>query len=164
MQEIRTAIITRLMNDPALYPTLVPGGIYDRPLKEGKDQGATPAVWYVDPADPARIKRLRNSIVVLGPNEVDPPDGLVSTTDEVLRNGFVRLFYYVPATATGKEALDQIDARVWADLAGWQVPLSNGYTLTTTMLELSEPLDSDEFPGALVCYRRVVGEYLRAAA
>lgn len=164
MQEIRTAIVARLKTDTALYPTLVPGDIYDRPLRAGQGQGATPAAFWIDPNDPARIVRLRESIVVLGPNEVDPPDGLVSTADEVLRNGFIRLFYYVPATATGKDNIDRIDARVWANLAGWQANLSTGHTLTTTMLELSEPLDSDEFPGSLVCYRRVVGEYLRAAA
>ena len=164
MQEIRTAIVNRLLADVPLYPTLVPGGIYDRPLKEGSGQGATPAAFWINPSDPARIKRLRPSIVVLGPNEVDPPSGPLSNEPIVLRNGFLRLFYYVEATASGKQALDAIDARVRALLAGWQTQLSVGYPVTTSVLELSEPLESEEFPGSLVSYRRIVGEYLRAAA
>lgn len=166
MQAIRTAIVARLNSlDAALVPGLVPGGIYDRPLKAGSGQGATPAAFWIDPSDPARIVRVRESIVVLGPNEVDPTSGpVVANEPAVLRNGFLRLFYYVPATATGKANLDAIDARVWAALSNWQVNLDTGYTLTTELLEMSEPLESDEFPGTLVCYRRVVGEYLRAAA
>jgi hypothetical protein len=164
MQEIRRRIVERLTADGTLYPSLVPGGIYDRPIKAGQGQGSTPAAFYITPGDPARIVRLHPSIVILGPNEVDPPSGPVDDAVTVLRNGFLRLFYYVPATATGKTLLDQIDARVRWLLHGWQPTLDVGYPLTLTALELSEPLDSDEFPGNLVCYRRFVGEYLRAVA
>jgi hypothetical protein len=164
MQEVRGAIVTRLTNDTALYPTLVPGGIYDRPIKAGTGQGATPSAFWINPLDPARIVRLRESIVVLGPNEVDPVSGPTAPNDPVvLRNGFLRLFYYVPATATGKTNLDAIDRRVRQLLEGWQVQLSEG-PMTTNLVEMTEPLEDQQFEGSLVCYRRVVGEYLRAAA
>jgi hypothetical protein len=164
MQAIRTAILNRLQGDATLYPGLVPGGIWDRPIRAGQGQGSTPAAFWIKPDDPARIVRLRESIVILGPNEVDPPSGPIAPNEPVvLRNGFLRLFYYVPATATGKTALDAIDRRVRQLLEGWQAQLSDG-PLTVNILEMSEPLDSDEFPGNLVCYRRIVGEYLRAAA
>lgn len=165
MQEVRAAIVTRLTNDTALYPTLVPGGVYDRPLKTGTGQGATPAAFWINPSDPARIVRLRESIVVLGPNEVSPPNGPVGVEDLFSLNGFLRLFYYVPATATGKAALDQIDMRVWQLLEGWQTSLTGlGTTLTVKMVDMTEPLEDQQFEGSLACYRRVVGEYLRAAA
>jgi hypothetical protein len=166
MQEVRTAIVARLTSDsPTLYPSLVPGGIYDRPLKAGQGQGATPDAFWIMPGDAARIVRLRESIVVLGPNETMPVDGFVDTEDLAGVTGFLRIFYYVPATAAGKTALDAIDARVRQRLHGWQTQLSVGYPLTVSVLrDLTEPLDSDEFPGNLVCQRRIVGEYLRAAA
>jgi hypothetical protein len=164
MQEVRTAIVTRLATDAALYPALVPGGVYDRPLKQGQGQGTTPDAFWIKPSDPARIVRLRESIVVLGPNEVDPPSGPVAPNEPVvLRNGFLRIFYYVPATATGKTALDAIDRRVRQLLEGWQAQLGDG-PLTVNILEMTEPLEDEQFEGSLVCYRRVVGEYLRAAA
>jgi hypothetical protein len=164
MQEVRTAIVNRLSDDTALYPALVPGGIYDRPLKAGTGQGATPAAFWINPLDPARIVRLRESIVVLGPNEVDPVSGPIAPNEPVvLRNGFLRLFYYVPATAAGKTNLDAIDRRVRQLLESWQAQLSEG-PLTVGVLEMTEPLEDEQFEGSLVCYRRVVGEYLRAAA
>jgi hypothetical protein len=164
MQAIRASIMARLTGDATLYPGLVPGGIYDRPLRAGSGQGATPAAFYVTPGDPARIVRLRESIVILGPDEVDPPDGpMASNEPTVLRNGFLRLFYYVPATSAGKTALDAIDRRVRQLLEGWQTSLSDG-PLTVTVLGMTEPLESEDFAGSLVAQRRIVGEYLRAAA
>lgn len=165
MQEVRTAIVTRLTNDALLYPALVPGGIYDRPLKAGQGQGATPGAFYVAPGDAARLIRVRESMVVLGPNETMPVDGFVNTEDVEGVTGFLRLFFYVPATSTGKQALDAINARVRQLLHGWQTQLSVGYPLTVQVLrDLTEPLESEEFPGTLVCQRRIVGEYLRAVA
>jgi hypothetical protein len=163
MQAIRTTIVARLTNDGTLYPGLVPGGVYDRPLKVGKDAGATPAAFWIKPGDAARIVRLRESIVVMGPNEVDPPDGPARVEGEpVLRNGFVRLFYYVPATASGKANLDAIDARVRTLLAGWQAALDGGYPATISVLELSDAIDTEEpLPGALMAMRRLAVEYLR---
>jgi hypothetical protein len=164
MQAIRAAILSRLLGDAVLFPGLVPGGIYDRPLRAGKGQGATPDAFYIAPGDLAGVIRLRESIVILGPDEVDPPDGPMATNEPaVLRNGFLRLFYYVPATATGKTALDAIDKRVRQLLEGWQTQVGDG-PLTVTVLGMTEPLESEEFAGNLVAQRRIVGEYLRAAA
>ena len=162
MQDLRTKVVDRLKADATLYPGLVTGGIFDRALKDGNVPGATPEAFFVDPADPAKIRRLRPSIVVKGPNETSPTDGPIETGDpSVLRMGFLRINYYVPATATGKAALDLIDDRVRVLLHGWQVNLTIGYPVTFSFVDLTDADDSDEFPGNIQAVRRVVGEYFR---
>lgn len=163
-EEVRRRIVERLSNPSnLLYPNLAPGGIYDRKLQREQGPGQTKNVWTVDPADPAKIARLRPAIVVMGPNEVEPPNGPAYTEDLVLRNGFLRVFMYAPRDAQGKEALDQIDLRVRQLLNGWQTQLSHGYPMTVGALDAVESTDSDEFSDALVTYRRYVAEYLRPA-
>lgn len=162
-EEVRRLVVQRLIDDTELYPAMVPGGIYDRKLARGGTQGATPAVWAIDPGDPARIARLRPAIAVFGPNEVDAPDGPVQTEDLQLKNGFLRVFIYAPRTSQGKDSLDEIDARVRSRLQGWQTQLSHGFPMTVVALDGIESTDSDEFDDAIVTYRRYVAEYLRPA-
>lgn len=163
MQEMRAKVVDRLSGDGTLYPGLVPGGIWDRPLKAGQGAGATGSAFAIRPGDSARVPRLRESIVVFGPNDVAAPDGPQALGDLALRQGFLRLFTYAPATASGKAALDAIDARVRFLLHGWQTVLSHGYPVTFTELEALEAVDSEEFPGNIMTMRRYVGEFLRAA-
>lgn len=165
MQAIRTMVVNRLQTDQFLITTLALGGIYDRPLKSGKDAGATPSAFWIKPNDPARIVRLRESIVVMGPNEVSPGDGPIDVGDPaVLRVGFLRVYYYVPATAQGKTNLDAMDDRVRVLLNGWQGRLDTegGYPVTFSALDLSDALDTDDpLPGTLVATRRFSAEYFR---
>jgi hypothetical protein len=158
MNAIRKLIVDRLVADSTLYPTLLPGGVWDRPLAAGSGRGSTPAAFWIDPADPTKTPRLRRSIVVLDGGEVPSVGGPKNA-----RMTFPRLFYYVPATATDKAALDAIDSRVlWLlDPANWKPALAANRPLELTALELSELTDSEQFPGSLVCFRRFQGEYLK---
>jgi hypothetical protein len=167
VQEIRTLVVNRLKADATLMD-IVLGGVYDRPLRSGKTQGATPDAFYIKPGDAAGIVRVHESIVVLGPNEVASADGPTGVEDLRLYNGFLRVYYYVPVDE--KIHLDQMDARVrwllnpkpeWAGGSGWQPALSTGYPLSLEHLELTEALDGEEWLGTLVSYRRFGGEYLR---
>lgn len=160
---VRTAIVDRLKGDPVFYPGLAVGGVYERPLKAGKGEGSTPAAFWVDPGDPAKVIRLREAVVVADGGEVLPSDGPIAVADLRLWQTFPRLFVYVPATSTGKVALDAIDDRARWLLAGWQAQLAHGYALSLDVLERTAAIESDEFPGSLVCYRRYRGEYLRSA-
>lgn len=159
MQEITTLVLAHLSGDATLYPGLVPGGIYDRELRRTKP-GATPSAFQ--PVPGKQVPRLRPSIVIYGPNDVDAPDGPLNVEGLlVLRDGFLRIHYYVPATDSGKAALDAIDARVRWLLNGWQTTLSAGYPATFTELEMTEQIDSETFPGNKQSIRRYNVEYLR---
>jgi hypothetical protein len=162
MQEIRTIVIDRLKTDGNLYPSLVDGGIYDRKLSKEKE-GGTPAAFAPYPGDLLSLSRVRNSIVILGPNDVDPPDGPVSTEDFQLRNGFLRVFYYVPAHAQGKIDLDRIDGFTRSRLGGWQTMLSIGTPVFFQALDMVEAMDSDEWDHTLVATRRFLCEWIRPA-
>lgn len=160
-REIRAKIVEKLLDDATLYPGLVPGGIYDRRLKQGKGQGATAGAFIIRPGDPAKVPYLQPSIVVFGPNEVQAVDGPQGLGGLVLRTGFLRFHYYVPADAEHKTLLDQIDARIRWNLNGKQIQLSSGYPITFQELEAAEDIDSEEFPGTIMSMRRYVGEYLK---
>lgn len=160
MQEVRTIIRARLAADATLA-SLAPGGIWDRPIKAGQGQGATPGAFYTDPADPARLVRLRRSVYVADGGEVEAIGG-PKDADYELRNTFPRLYIYVDATATGKAALDTIDARCRTLLNNWQTTMTGGAAVTFRVLNLTETMDAEEFPGNLFAIRRVVGEYLRS--
>lgn len=156
---LRTMLLQRLQNDgPYLYPSLVPGGIYDRPLKDAAGEGGTPAAFYVKPGDPAKIRRLQPSIYLDDPNE-NPGIGGPRQN----KVAFVRAYIHVPATADGKAALLAIDARIlwlyspknWQPVTEWATPA------IITALERTPALESEAFPGSLVCFRRFQIEYLR---
>src|SRR5262249_26347469 len=121
MQAIRSLITARLQADQTLYPNLAPGGVWDRPLAAGNGRGSTPAAFWIAPADPTKPPRLRRSLVVLDGGEVPATDG-----PDNARLSFPRIFFYVPATATDKAALDDIDGRVrWLlDPANWRPALA----------------------------------------
>ena len=159
MLSVRGQIVQRLGTDPALG-LLAPGGVWDRPIRAGTGQGATPGAFWVDPADPARVPRLRRTVTVTGGGEVPAPFG--ETLDAV--ETYPRVWVYVEATAAGKAALDDIDERVrqLLDTDVWRVAVPNGRPLRLTPLEMGDPGESDEFPGSLVAYRRFRGEYLRS--
>jgi|SRR5215218_8596533 len=163
MYEITTKVIARL-KEPAsnLWPGLVTGGIYDRKLSKDKE-GGTPAAFAPYPGDPLAIDRVRNSMVILGPNDVGAPSGPVSTEDMQLRNGFLRIFYYVPATSTGKTDLDTMDRLTRAALGGYQTMLSIGYPVYFQSLDMVEAMDSDEWEHTKVASRRILCEWLRPA-
>ena len=158
MQAIRKLIVDRLTADSTLYPNLAPGGVWDRPLAAGSGRGSTPAAFWIDPADPTKTPRLRRSLVVLDGGEVPATDGPPNA-----RMKFPRIFYYVPATASDKAALDDIDSRVtWLlDPDNWHPAVGANRALILTALELSELVESEQFPGSLVCFRRFSGEYLK---
>lgn len=161
MQEVRSLIVQRLAGDSTLYPALVPGGIWDRPIKAGQGQGATPAAFWVDPQDPARLVRLRRCIYVADGGDVSGVGGPANIDGEV-RNTYPRLYYYVDATASGKTALDQIDARCILMLHHWQTTLQGtGTAVTFRVLNMTETMDSEDFPGILFATRRLVGEFVR---
>ena len=165
MQEIRAKIVERLKGDTTLM-SLATGSVWDRKLSYGKGlPGNTNAAFYILPPsqDPTQKVRLHPAIYVGPPNDVDSTDGNQEDGRVQNRWAFLRLYYYVPATGSGKEELDQIDARVrWLlSPVRWQPVLSNGAVLTMTSLELPELTDSDEWEGSLVTYRRFRGEYLR---
>lgn len=167
MQEIRSLIVARLQADGTLYPSMIPGGVWDRPLKPGKGPGNTNAAFWVDPADPAQLVRLRRTIVVTGGSgDVDPPDGLLRSTDLRLRNTFPQVHYWIDASSAGKTALDAIDARVRFLLDEWQTQLSIGRSLTIVADTMTDTIDGEElgYPGSLTAFRRFIGEYLRPAA
>lgn len=157
MEEVRTRTIGRLEGDAANAALLVPGGIHPTSIRPGRGPGSTPQAFEQDASG---IAHLRPALSIIGPNEVDPPDGPLEGSPR-LRNGFIRLFVYVPHTPAGRGMLDGIDDWVMARLDGWQTTLDNGHGLTLTALELSEALPSDEIEGALVRFRRLVAEYLR---
>lgn len=160
-QEIRSIIVARLTGDSTLYPALVPGGIWDRPIKPGQGQGATPAAFWVDPSDPARLVRLRRCIYVADGGDVAAPNG-PSNVDWEARNSFPRIYYYVDATSSGKAALDAIDARCRVMLHNWQTSLQSNVAVTFRLLNLTETMDSEDYPGTLFATRRVVAEYTRS--
>lgn len=166
MQAIRFAVVDKLLhNSSNLYPSFVDGGIYDRPLSRDKE-GGTPAAFAPYPDDAVGVKRTRNSIVVFGPNEVEPVDG--PREDSVVENvwGFLRVFMYVPATRDGKEDFDTIDQRCRKALGGYQfyVPTPTLRVCTITALpDLVDPIDSDEFENTLVGQRRYHAEWMRDA-
>lgn len=161
MQEIRSLVVTKLMSDGTLYPSLVPGGIYARRLSP-EGPGQTDAAFYVIPGDVTRRVRLHPSIAIFGPNDVQPPSGPSGQDGTpVLRQGFLRLFVYVEATDAGKALFDQIAARVRWNLNGWQAQLSTGYPMTVDEADTTELIDSDEFKGSLVATLRYAVEWLR---
>lgn len=101
--------------------------------------------------------------MVQGPGEERSTDGpLIGDVENKL--GFVRIYYYVPATESGKEAWDAIDTRVVDLLNGWQHTLASGYVATFESVDLSELVDSELFEGSKQSIRRVSVEYLRARA
>lgn len=159
MQEIRSKVVARLLTDGDLVD-LVPGGIYDRKLTP-EGPGQTDAAFYILPNDPARRIRLHPAIAIFGPNDVLPPSGPTSVKDVINRNGFLRLFVYVEATAGGKALFDQIAARVRYNLNGWQATLTTGYPMTVEEADATELLDSDEFKGSLVATLRYAVEWMR---
>lgn len=159
-QELRTMLITRLTSDVTLYPTMVPGGIYDRPIKAGQGQGATPAAFYVDPADPTRLVRLRRCIYVMDGGQTPSVNGPRNEDDGRWWDSFPQLYYYVDATPSGRAALDEIDKRVRFLLHGWQARLASGKIATFTELNITPTVDVEAFPGTLVCYRRYQAEFM----
>lgn len=158
MASARTLIVQRLQGDQELTLNLARGGVYDRPIKPGAGQGATPAAFYVDPADPTRAQKLLRSVLALDGGEVDAPNGPAGAVET-----FPRVFIYVDATQSGKAALEAIDARVrWLlSPAVWRPAVDGNRPLVLSPLERSAAIESDEFPGNLVCYRRFRGEYWR---
>jgi hypothetical protein len=162
MNEIRDRVILRLKNDGTLYPSLVPGGIYDRKLQT-VGPGSTDEAFYTLPGDPTKRIRLHPCIVIFGPNDVEPADGAVVTGGIRTRWGFLRLFVYVEATAAGKQRYDEIASRVRYDLEGWQAQLSTGYPATVEEVDVTELTDSDEFNGSLVSLLRYRVEWSRSA-
>lgn len=163
MHEINEIAVARL-KDPAngLYPSLVTGGVYDRKLSKD-EEGGTPAAFAPYPGDVLQIDRVRNSIVVFGPNEVDPPDGPIDTEDIVLRNGFLRIYYYVPATTDGKHDFDTMDRLTRLTLNRYSQTLSTGYPVFFKALDLVELMDSDEWEYTKVAQRRFLCEWMRPA-
>lgn len=157
MYAITTAVLSHLGGDAALA-ALAPGGVYDRVPKRTQP-GATPAAFL--PLPGKEVPRLRETITLFGPNEVLPGDGPVQTGVVVLRLGFLRLYYYVPATASGKVAIDAIDTRVRQLLHDWQLDLAYGATATFAELDSSDLAESDHFPGSKQMIRRYSVEYLR---
>lgn len=166
-EEIRQKVVAHLQTDALLYggdDRLASGGIWDRPLRRGKEPGATPEAFRPLTGDAAQVPRLRPALVVESPNEVSPADGPVSTGDAyVLRVCFFRIFIYAPATSAGKMTIDAINTRLVQDLSGWQTVLSTGKVATFQVLERSPAIDSEEFEGSLVATRRISAEYLRLA-
>lgn len=163
MDEIRDLVITHLKNDnPSLYPTLLTGGIYNRKLAV-TGRGATDEAFYVLANDPIKRVRLRESMVIFGPNNVPGTDGAIATGGIRTRQGYLRLYVYVDATDEGRAKFDQIEARVFTLLEGWQAQLSTNYPVTVEYVDTTEPLDSDEFEGALVGLIRYRAEWSRPA-
>lgn len=159
MSDVLAIITNRLEGDGTLYPGMVPGGVYDRPVKAGKEGGSTPGAFYVDPADPAHIPRLRRTIAIFDGGEVDFPQ-----SPPGYKASYPRVFYYVEASAAGKAALNDIDARVRWLLVGdqtWHPALTTGAPLSIVAAERSPLLDSEAFPGSLVCFRRFEVGYFR---
>ena len=163
MDEVRDLVIARLKGDnPTLYPSLLSGGVYNRKLAV-TGAGATDEAFYVQPNDLIKRVRLRESLVIFGPNNVSGTDGAIQTGGIQTRQGYLRMYLYVPATDDGREHFDQIEARIFYLLEGWQAQLSTNYPVTVEHVDTTEPIDSDEFDGALVGIIRYRAEWSRTA-
>lgn len=157
---LQSAIVARLSGDSHLYPGLAVGGIYDRPIRSGQGQGATPAAFYVDPADPARLVRLRRTVYVADAGDVPGTTGPTNADERRGWESFPLIYMYVDATPSGKAALDAIDARIKFLLHRWQGTLSGGVVVTMTALNRIPTVEVEEYPGTVVCYRRYQAEFI----
>ena len=157
---VRQLFYDRLRGDQTLYPGLVPGGIYIKPIRPSPRQGATTAAFAIIPGDPTKRLRLQHAIVVYGGDEVPATDN-----HETLGawEAFPRVTYYVEASDKGRAAFDVIDARVRYTLhkSRWNPALDGNIPVFLTVLNKTEPIESDELDNVLVGFRRFRAEYLR---
>lgn len=161
--EVRKAVMNRLTGDTGAgsITELVTGKVWDRRIVQD-GPGATPGVFKKVPGDPSREPLMNPAIAIFGPNEVRAPDGPPNDpfdTAPELVNGFFTVHYYVPATESGKTALDAIDARVRFLLHGWQTTLPSGSSCTVSALERTQDIDSEEHRGNKEQQRRFVAEW-----
>jgi hypothetical protein len=165
MEEIRAIAIAKLKQASSnLWPDPVIGGIYDRDIST-EQEGGTPAAWGPDPNgdpdDPLEPTILRPSMVIQGPNDVAPPNGATNIEDVHARNGFLRVYYYFPATSEGKITGDLMDRRTKAALNGYMVTLSTGWPVHITALDATESMDSPIARLTKVKQRRFLCEWMQ---
>lgn len=160
--EIRMAVIDRLECDENLYPYQIPGGIWDRPIKSGQGQGATPSAFWTDPMDPSRLVRLRRCLYVADSGITEGIDGPTNEDENRVWDCFFQIYMYVDATHSGKTALEQIDSRIKFLIHGWQGTTTDGSVYTISALDRTGTIESPDYPGTLICYRRYRAEFLEA--
>lgn len=157
--EVRLAMINRLECDEDLG-FMIPGGIWDRPIKAGQGQGATPGAFWTDPMDPTRLVRLRRTIYISEGGDLVGTSGPTNEDEDRIWQCFPLIYMYVDATNSGKIALGQIDGRIKMLLHGWQDTMTDGSTFTISALDRTETVESPDYPGTLICYRRYRAEYI----
>ncbi len=154
MAAIQNALVRLLAADLTLIATL-PGGVYNRPLKNTVGQGGTPNAFGA--AGVGGVPRLKPAGVVTDGGEVPAPGGeVIDGTDT-----FPQVHFYAPATATGKAAMDTADERVRKILHRKSISVAGIGLVTFSALERIRVLDSDEFPGNVQTFRRYRGERVR---
>lgn len=163
MLALHALAVARLTADAVLTgppPDGMGAVVLNRWVVPGAGPGATPEAFYVNPADPARLVRMRRTVALLSGGEAALPNSVTQRG----RFRTLNAHYFVEATSAGKGALDLIDGRVRLLLDGWEATLPDGVPAAVAEEEMTAPIDLDGFPGMLTCRRAFAGEFARPQA
>jgi hypothetical protein len=129
--------ILRILREDALLSSILVGGIYDQPLSP--TDPVTGAAWQPNPV--TGVKRLKPTIVLLEPQEVDSPVG--RNPERRLDSDLWPECYFYAERAQMAATFDPADQRVMELLHGVQIGnadiAATGYR--------ARPLRADELPG-----------------
>lgn len=128
------------------YSGILQGGVWTRPLKR-EGAGKTPEAFYVS----EKGRMLRPAAVIVDRGEVEHPqrDAIPTAYDS-----FPLIYFYAPATATGKTAIRLASKRVFDLLDDWTFATENGPIAFVTYVDRVGILDSEEFIGTVYDYCR----------
>jgi len=135
------------------YTGIARGGIWTRKLKRNGD-GDTPWAFYTS----QKGRKIRPSIVVLDDGDSPHPqrDSIPTAYNQV-----VRIYFYAPATESGKQAIEDMRARVYALIdheasGGWVFTSAEGPVVFPRYIDRLGRRDSEVFIEAVEDYQRFV--------
>lgn len=128
------------------YSGILQGGIWTRPLKR-EGAGKTTEAFYV--SDKGRMLRPAAVIVDRGEAEHAQRDAIPTAYES-----FPLIYFYAPATATGKTAIRLASKRVFDLLDDWSFATENGPIAFVRYVDRVGILDSEEFIGTVYDYCR----------
>lgn len=134
------------------YAGLLQGGLYTRPLKE-TGPAATATAFY-----PGGV---RCSAVLVDFGDVPHPQRDAVPHAYVQ---FVYVYFYAPATASGKADLDDARHRVFVLLDDWWFHTDDGPWAEVKFLNRRGVVESEAFPGAVedYCRYQITSRYTNA--
>lgn len=154
MPSIIDTIWTRLSSDSQLvgsydpnsgYSGYLQGGIWTRPLKR-EGAGETPEAFST-----AAGRQLRVAAVIVDAGETLHSQESAIPTAYTL---FLNIWFYAPATATGKDRMRNAQRRVHELLDDWTFQTDAGPIAFVSYLSRRGILDSESFPGVVDDYCR----------